>query len=144
MINIENVTRPKGFAPFRNIKRYYHEKYVEQFLIASLKEGLIDDFESEYRLYIQTAFAKKQVFLDFVIKKGNSIGFIEVDGPQHFKYIEQFHKNGISDFIKQQNRDKIANKFCLEHGKLLRLPTTLEDNKVDKKLKLFINTLCED
>lgn len=141
MIEIANVIRPKGYAPFRKFTRYYHQSYVENYLIGALKNGNIDDIESEYRLYIPTSFGKKQVFIDFVIRKGNKIGFIEVDGPQHYKYIPDFHKNGMSDFIKQKNRDKIVEAFCSKHGKLLRLATTLEDNKVENKLKYFIKNL---
>lgn len=140
MIRIKGIDRPKGYAPFRKYTKYYHQDFVHQYLLKELKNGNIDEFESEYRLYIPTPLGKKQVFLDFVVRKGNKIGFIEVDGEQHYKYTPKFH-NGIEDFLKQQNRDKIVNCFCAKYGTLIRISTTLKDASITAKLKRFINAL---
>lgn len=47
---------------------------------------------------------------------------IEYDGEQHFKQQEIFQKTR-SDFLRQQENDRIKNSFCLSHHiKLFRIP----------------------
>ena len=141
-ITIPGFKNVSNYAPFRRYTRYKHQGYVEETLIALLKLGKITDLETEKRMYIPTNFCKKQIFIDAVIKKNNKIAFIEVDGPQHYKYVPDFHKNGMSDFIKQQNRDRIVNTFCKNNNiAILRLPTTLDEDKIYRKLINFINSL---
>lgn len=141
-IKIPGQKNVSNYAPFRRYTRYKGQGYVEESLIAYLKIGSITDFESEKRLYIDTKFGRKQVFIDAVIMKDNKIAFIEVDGPQHYKYVPDFHKNGMSDYIKQLNRDKIVNNFCkVNNIAILRLPTSLTQDEMDNKLKRFIKSL---
>lgn len=139
MINIANRT-VSNYAPFRTYKRYKHQDYVEKALIGHLKNGNIDDVENEVRVYIPTSFNKKQVFLDFVIEKSGKIGIIEVDGNQHYEFTPKFHKN-YSDFVKQQNRDKLVDKYCKTQGKLLRIRTTLTQEQADQAIDNFIKSL---
>ena len=139
MINIANRT-VSNYAPFRTYKRYRHQDYVERALIGHLKNGNIDDLENEVRVYIPTSFNKKQVFLDFVIEKNGKIGIIEVDGNQHYEFTPKFHKN-YSDFVKQQNRDRIVDKYAKTQGKILHISTALMREEVDKKLDQFIKSI---
>lgn len=53
-----------------------------------------------------------KIVIDFFVKYNNKQYFIEYDGKQHYEYIPFFHKGGIIDFEKQQNRDDVLNAFC--------------------------------
>lgn len=57
---------------------------------------------------------------DFYLPKENII--IEVDGEQHFKQIKKFQKTR-QDFLKQQERDRRKNSYCLANNiSLYRIP----------------------
>lgn len=57
---------------------------------------------------------------DFYLPKENII--IEIDGEQHFKQIKKFQKTR-QDFLKQQERDRRKNSYCLANNiPLYRIP----------------------
>jgi hypothetical protein len=66
----------------------------------------------------------------------------EHQGIQHYEYIPFFHRNGISDFHKQQERDLLKRDECLKLGiRLIEVSYTL-DNSPDKEL--FIRKKLEE
>lgn len=74
--------------------------------------------------------------IDFFVKYNNKQYFIEYDGIQHFEYIPYFHKGGIIDFEKEQNRDRVLNEFCeLHKDKVTLIRFRYDDVEVVNKLK---------
>lgn len=74
-------------------------------------------------------FQREKTFSDL---KGGSLRYdfylpalnacIEVDGEQHFKQIARFQKTR-TDLLKQKERDRIKNSYCLAHNiSLYRIP----------------------
>jgi very-short-patch-repair endonuclease len=62
----------------------------------------------------------------------------EYDGEQHYKFVPYYHKNGISDFIKQQERDERKIKLCKDNNiSLIKIPYTYTYKEPDK-LREFI------
>jgi very-short-patch-repair endonuclease len=52
---------------------------------------------------------------------------VEYDGIQHRKWIKKFHST-YSDFINQQERDKLKEKLCKKSGiKLIRIPDYIDN-----------------
>lgn len=63
---------------------------------------------------------KGSLRLDFFIPKLKLC--IEIDGKQHYKYIEHFHKNKLN-FTRSVQRDIAKNEWCEINGfTLVRLP----------------------
>ena len=57
---------------------------------------------------------------DFYLPKYNIC--LEIDGEQHFKQVSKFQKTK-SDFLKQQENDRIKNSYCLANNiSLYRIP----------------------
>ena len=57
---------------------------------------------------------------DFYLPKYNMC--LEIDGEQHFKQVSKFQKTK-SDFLKQQERDRRKNSYCLANNiPLYRVP----------------------
>ncbi|CAI2194557.1 7952_t:CDS:1 [Funneliformis geosporum] len=52
---------------------------------------------------------------------------IEVQGEQHEKYIEFFHRGDPNNFIKQQARDQLKKELCEENWIALRYVWYYED-----------------
>ena len=52
---------------------------------------------------------------------------IEVQGEQHEKYIEFFHRGDPNNFIKQQERDQLKKELCEENCIALRYVWYYED-----------------
>lgn len=79
----------------------------------------------------------KQVPLRFdfgLFKSGKLICLVEVDGPQHYKFIKYFHKNQ-SNFLKAKEWDRRKNKFCLLNKiPLIRIPYWDLDNLTLEKI----------
>ena len=57
-----------------------------------------------------------RLFFDFYIKELNS--FIEVQGQQHYKYIEYFH-GSMEGFIAYKKRDNLKKEYCEKHNIVL-------------------------
>lgn len=63
---------------------------------------------------------------------------VEVQGPQHYKFIQKFHPNGVSDFRAQQRRDWRKRYQCWYHSiKLIRVPYWVKDVEQYLKKKLL-------
>ncbi len=64
---------------------------------------------------------------DFIIEADGEPLFIEFDGRQHFQAVPRW--GGVEGLAMVQQRDKIKNDFCDEHGLLLlRIPYTQYEN----------------
>jgi hypothetical protein len=62
----------------------------------------------------------------------------EYNGLQHEQYIEHFHRNGIQDFFRQQERDRVKNELCKKNDiVLINIPSRYTYTDL-KKLKEFI------
>jgi len=77
---------------------------------------------------------KKKLRFDFAVFDNNKkLKFlIEFDGIQHFKAISKF--GGEKGYNVRVIRDKIKNKYCLEHGINLIRISYLEEKKIEKIL----------
>ena len=84
----------------------------EQLIYNWLKENQIP-FKTQLEIEMhKIARNSNKIVIDFFVKYNNKQYFIEYDGKQHYEYIPFFHKGGIIDFEKQQNRDDVLNAFC--------------------------------
>ena len=64
-----------------------------------------------------------------------NIGF-EYQGKQHDEYTPYFHKNGISDFHKQQERDQFKKDTCEKLGiNLVYIPHTVKMQNLESYIK---------
>lgn len=80
-----------------------------------LKENNIK-FKHQFELIVpEIARNTNSLVVDFFVKHNNKQYFIEYDGKQHFEYVPFFHKEGLEDLKKQQNRDRVLNEFCELH-----------------------------
>lgn len=62
----------------------------------------------------------------------------EYNGKQHYEYIPHFHRNGIGDLHKQQERDKLKHDLCKENNiTLITIPYTY-DYTNEKELQNYI------
>lgn len=62
----------------------------------------------------------------------------EYNGLQHEKFIDFFHRNGIEDFLKQQERDERKLELCEKNNIDLIIIPSCYDYTKPKKLKEFI------
>lgn len=70
-------------------------------------------FEYQYKVIVdKIARSTNRIIVDFMFNYNGKQYFIEYNGIQHYKYIPYFHKGGITDFEKQQNRDKVLIDYC--------------------------------
>lgn len=110
-------------------------KYEEYIMGILLKENI--KFQREKTFY---DLKKGRFRFDFYISnyKGK-IYILEIDGQQHFERVARFQKTK-SDFLKQQEHDRIKNSYCLANNlNLYRIPyweiekiKTFEDMVKDK------------
>jgi hypothetical protein len=80
------------------------------------------------------------MIIDFFAKYKEKQYFIEYDGEQHFNYHPYFHKGGVIDFEKQQNRDRVLNEFCELHRDkvtLIRFNYKNSINEIENILKTY-------
>ncbi len=105
--------------------------------VASLLKEFDKEFEQEYRFSVQ---GFNQYKFDFYLHNHNAV--IEYHGMQHYHYVPFFHRNGISDFQRQQERDRIKENFCKDNNiPLLILPYTLSKDKIKEEIKIFLEQL---
>ena len=86
--------------------------------------------------------AQRQLRYDFAIldSDNNLMYLIEYDGIQHFSERDQFQK-GTNSFKKNQIRDELKNKYCLEKNiPLIRIPYTHLKKITIDDLKLETST----
>ena len=62
----------------------------------------------------------------------------EYNGPQHYKYIPHFHRNGIKDFLSQHLRDRLKKHLCKINGVELIIIPYIYDYRDEDKLYNFI------
>jgi DNA-directed RNA polymerase subunit RPC12/RpoP len=62
----------------------------------------------------------------------------EYHGLQHYKYVHHFHRNGIEDFHKQQQRDLKKIELCKKYNIDLIIISCDYDHKNEEKLKKYI------
>lgn len=69
----------------------------------------------------------------------------EYQGIQHYKYSPDFfHKNGIGDFYKQQERDKLKRQLCKDNKiTLIEIPYQYNYTEPDNLYKYILNQLVE-
>lgn len=104
------------------------------------EEGVF--FRQEYSFSDCKSFKGKPLRFDFAIFKDGKVEFLcEVDGRQHFEYVEFFSKNK-QKWKYQREMDVQKNSYALAHGiPLYRIPfnrieelKTIEDIKNDEFL----------
>lgn len=66
----------------------------------------------------------------------------EYNGKQHYDFTPHYHRNGISDFINQQERDQKKYNICKEHNiKLVIIPHTYHCKKPELLVDYIITEL---
>ena len=84
------------------------------------------------------------MIVDFFVIHNDKQYFIEYDGIQHFEYVQHFHRGGVVDFEKQQNRDRVLNEFCKLHkDKVTLLRFDYTQNEINITDLLDTNILKE-
>lgn len=86
---------------------------------------------------------KKLLLFDFLVQRpaANPV-LIEFDGEQHFEYISFFHGRSINGLYKQQERDRVKNRFT--EGKVNLLRISAEAMKEGVNLHALLNELVGD
>ena len=112
----ENETKcfeiTRNILPNNNIIRWYKK--------------MVKDFDG----------SSKTIEFDIYIPELSLI--IEYDGKQHYYFDSYFHKNLLSNFIIQVNRDHLVEDYCKENNiKLLRIPY-LDYNRLEEVIRAFI------
>jgi len=105
------------------VAKYLHDKKVE--------------FERQYKF--EDCINYKELPFDFAVftPNGRLYGLIEYDGIQHYKSFEHF--GGVEKFDKQQNNDRIKDKYCRDNSiKLLRIPYYLTSEEIKEQIDKFI------
>lgn len=94
------------------------------------------EYEYQHVIYADTILKKtNKVVVDFYLEINNKKIIIEYNGLQHYTYVPYFHKNGLSDFIKQTKRDMWLKKYCKENNiHLLIYSHRLDQNALKEKL----------
>lgn len=82
--------------------------------------------------------------IDFFVIHNDKQYFIEYDGIQHFEYIPHFHKGGIIDFEKEQNRDRVLNEFCELHKDKVTLIRFKYDQMHEEIINKLTNTIFNE
>ena len=86
-----------------------------------------------YQHSFKNCFFKNKLKFDFYIPKLNTC--VEYDGEQHFKPIEFY--GGISNFIKQKERDLVKERYCSDYNiKLIRI--SYKDDLKNKLLECLL------
>lgn len=92
-----------------------NEEYIMNIL---LKENIHFEREKSFQ-----DLKKGKYRFDFYIPNLNGLQYIiEIDGEQHFQKVEKFQKTK-TDFLKQQEHDRIKDSYCLANNIFLyRIP----------------------
>lgn len=104
-----------------------------------LKEHTNLSMINEYRNPDKCGFKGYMRYDIAIFENNNLLGFIEYDGKQHYEYVPHFHRNGISDFIKQQEKDKIKDDeaFRLTNNNCLRI-RTFDTKEIYRQINLWL------
>lgn len=80
-----------------------------------------------YKKEYYVKFGNEKLFFDFYIPKLNI--FIEVQGQQHYNYIEFFHKDPLT-LVKQKKRDLLKEEWIYDNKyKLVKIKFNEKLNK---------------
>tara|TARA_Y100000741_G_scaffold361237_1_gene344850 strand:+ start:654 stop:1574 length:921 start_codon:yes stop_codon:yes gene_type:complete len=134
--NEMNYTPPEFIMPQINMSKGHQTCYrVLQKIIEEDKDNTWD-IVNEYRNDNKCGFPGYMRYDIALFKSGKLYGFIEYDGKQHYEYTPYYHPNGIEDFIKQQEKDKIKDKEALRlcDGKIC-LRFTMKTKDIKEKMK---------
>ena len=138
LISSYKLNRKKYFEPGVNYHKQYEPgiyispicrtskphlfciKIIENYLLDNnLSDNIYikDEFQIHTNIYNENKKNKPPridiALMDKVTKKVKAA--IEADGHQHNEYVPHFHRNGISDFIKQQERDRKKDQWIKEN-----------------------------
>lgn len=96
-------------------------------------------FKSQVALKCPTKINKSGiVLLDFLVKYNGKPCVIEYNGIQHYEYVPYFHRGGLIDLEKQQNRDKWLFNLC-KHNNVLFCEIKYTENVEEVLTNLFNN-----
>ena len=107
-----------------------------EMLIQKLLKDFNIDFKEEYVLKnIIQGRNIKNIRIDFRLLNLSKEIWIEYNGIQHYKYINNFFKETIDDYQKQLTRDKNVRDYCKEHDILLiEIPYTYTKYEILKPI----------
>lgn len=97
---------------------------------------LLDDNQINYIYQYKVQIDNKHYYFDFFLPDNNLI--IEYDGAQHYIPVEYF--GGEAQLIKQQNIDKLKNKWCDENNiQLIRINYLQDIRKTLERSTTILN-----
>ena len=79
--------------------------------VSSLIDECFPFFNKKKEIYVN--YQKEKLFYDFLIDELRVL--IEVQGQQHYEFIEFFHKSYFN-FQKQKKRDKLKEEWAEDNG----------------------------
>lgn len=96
-----------------------YEFMVESYLEYLVKNDKMLSYNSEYSILNRIAGRNSnKIMIDFKLNINNLEYWIEVNGQQHYKFINFFHKTK-EDFQKQLKRDENVKEYCKENNIIL-------------------------
>ena len=109
---LSHVTSHKTGCPY--CKQWKHMKKVGKLIEKLLPKGFTLKSEHTFNELRHRGLLK----IDFAIldSENNVVGLIEVNGIQHYKYVPHFHRNGVSDYLDQVERDNKKAVFAVENN----------------------------
>ena len=95
-------------------KQWKHMKKVGKLIEKLLPKGFTLKSEHTFNELRHRGLLK----IDFAIldSENNVVGLIEVNGKQHYEYVPHFHRNGVSDYLDQVERDNKKAVFAVENN----------------------------
>lgn len=103
---------PETFLPPGRIFKYTKQQSWGEAKLVSLFNDMNIQFIHQY-IIPECRYIKPLKF-DFIVFMGNNIILIEIDGEQHRRYVEHFHKS-YEGFLRSITKDKIKNTFSNLH-----------------------------
>lgn len=155
-VPIQVIDKKSGIRFWTNPK-YHLEGHGSPIRNESGGEFLVRSILNEFNINFKKEFSvinkingrnQKYIKIDFQLNLNNKEIWIEYNGIQHYKYINNFFKETIDDYQKQLTRDKNVRDYCKEHDILLiEIPYTYTKYEILKPILediLFNGKLPED
>lgn len=155
-VPIQVIDKKSGIRFWTNPK-YHLEGHGSPIRNESGGEFLVKSILNEFNINFKKEFSvinkingrnQKYIKIDFQLNLNNKEIWIEYNGIQHYKYINNFFKETIDDYQKQLTRDKNVRDYCKEHDILLiEIPYTYTKYEILKPILediLFNGKLPED
>jgi very-short-patch-repair endonuclease len=123
-------------APIKKIKEK-RKASLGEIRIAEYLRSISIDFiiEKTFKDLINPETQQK-LYMDFFLPNHNIC--IEFDGKQHYEMSKVFHKDN-EQFLAQQRKDQVKNKFCLNRGfDMIRIKYN-EYSKIDIIISTWLN-----